>query len=94
MIKIIKRRKVNYNLQIMDVKIVHPILIFTPRKLKHLVLKEVHYQLINTCLIISSVALRYCNCWGFSGCKSDQVIQTYVTIKITVIYVKLRRHLT
>ena len=53
----------------MDVKIVHPILIFTPRKLKHLALKEVHYQLINTCLIISLVGLRYCNCWEFSGCR-------------------------
>ena len=53
----------------MDVKIVHPILIFTPRKLKHRALKDVHYQLINTCLIISSVGWRYCNCWDFSGCR-------------------------
>ena len=29
----------------MDVKIVHLILIFTPRKLKHLALKDVHYHL-------------------------------------------------
>ena len=53
----------------MDVKIFHLVLIFTPRKLKHLALKEVHYQLINTCLIISSVGWRYCNCWEFSGCR-------------------------
>ena len=39
----------------MDVKIVHPVFTFTPRKLKHLALREVRYQLINTCLIISSV---------------------------------------
>ena len=25
------------------------------KKLKHIALKEVHYQLVNTCLIISSV---------------------------------------
>ena len=54
----------------MDVKIVHPILIFTPRKLKHLTLKEFHYQLINTCLIISSVGRRYCNCWEFCRCRA------------------------
>ena len=53
----------------MDVKIVHPILLFTLRKLKHLALKEVHHQLINTCLIISSVGWRYYNCWELSGCK-------------------------
>ena len=56
----------------MYVKIVHLILIFTPRKLKHLALKEVHYQLINTYLIISSVGWQYCNCWEFSGCREQQ----------------------
>ena len=35
----------------MDIEIVS----FTPQKLKHLALKEVHYQLVNTCLIISLV---------------------------------------
>ena len=30
------------------------------KKLKHIALKEVHYQLVNTCLIISSAGWRYC----------------------------------
>ena len=41
----------------------------TSNKLKHIALREIHYQLINTCLIISSVGWRYCNCYEFSGCR-------------------------
>ena len=39
------------------------------KKLKHIALKEIHYQLINTCLIISSQGWRYCVCWNYSGCR-------------------------
>ena len=38
-------------------------------KLKHIAFRETYYQLINTCLIISSVGWRYCNCYEFSGCR-------------------------
>ena len=41
----------------------------TVNKLKHIALREIHYQLINTCLIISSVGWRYCNCYEFSRCR-------------------------
>ena len=37
-------------------------------KLKHLALKEIHYQLLNTCLIISSEGYCFCDCWKYSGC--------------------------
>ena len=40
-------------------------LIFMPKKLKHITLKEIHYQLVNTGLIISLVGWRYCNCWQY-----------------------------
>ena len=50
----------------MDIEIVS----FTPQKLKHLASKEVYYQLVNTCLIISLVGWRYCNYWKFSGCRA------------------------
>ena len=38
-------------------------------KLKHLALKEIHYQLLNTCLIISSEGYCFCDCWKYSGCR-------------------------
>ena len=38
-------------------------------KLKHIALKEVHYQLLNTVLIIHTEAKDYCCCWAFSGCR-------------------------
>ena len=41
----------------------------TANKLKHIAFRETYYQLINTCLIISSVGWRYCNCYEFSGCR-------------------------
>ena len=44
-----------------------------PKELKHLALKEFHYQLVNTCLIISSVGWQYCNCWRYSGCRARPV---------------------
>ena len=36
-------------------------------KLKHIALKEIHYQLLNTVLIIHTEAKDYCCCWAFSG---------------------------
>ena len=41
----------------------------TANTLKHIALWEIHCQLINTCLIISSVGWRYCNCYEFSDCR-------------------------
>ena len=38
-------------------------------KLKHIALKEIHYQLLNTVLIIHTEAKDYCCCWAFSGCR-------------------------
>ena len=46
------------------------LILYMPKKLKHIALKEVHYQLVNTCLIISSVGWRYCNCWRYHGCRA------------------------
>ena len=39
------------------------------KKLKHTALKEIHYQLINTCLIISSQGWCYCVYWHYLGCR-------------------------
>ena len=38
-------------------------------KLKHITLKEIHYQLMNKVLIIHTEAKDYCVCWGFQGCR-------------------------
>ena len=38
-------------------------------KLKHMALKKIHYQLLNTVLIIHTEAKLYCVCWAFSGCR-------------------------
>ena len=46
------------------------LIVYMPKKLKHIALKEVHYQLVNTCLIISSVGWRYCNCCRYHGCRA------------------------
>ena len=46
------------------------LIVYMPKKLKHIVLKKVHYQLANTCLIISSVGWHYCNCWRYHGCRA------------------------
>ena len=41
-------------------------------KLKHIALKEIHYQLLNTVLIIHTEAKDYCCCWAFSGCRQKR----------------------
>ena len=46
------------------------LIVYMPKKLKIIALKEVHYQLVNTCLIISSVGWRYCDCWRYHGCRA------------------------
>ena len=38
-------------------------------KLKHIALKEIHYQLLNIVLIIHTEANKYCVCWAFHGCR-------------------------
>ena len=48
-------------------------IVYMPKKLKHITLKEVHYQLVNTCLIISTVGWRYCNCWRYYGCRARPI---------------------
>lgn len=45
------------------------LLIYMPKKLKHIALQEIHYQLLNTCLIISSIGWRYCRCYLYQGCR-------------------------
>ena len=35
----------------------------TAPKLKHLALRQIHYQLINTCLIFTYNSSDYCNCY-------------------------------
>ena len=49
------------------------LVVYMPKKLRHIALKEVHYQLVNTCLIISLVGWRYCNCWRYSGCRARPI---------------------
>ena len=39
------------------------------KKLKHLALKEIHYQLLNTSMIIKNEGYCYCTCWKHSGCR-------------------------
>ena len=46
------------------------LLVYMPKKLKHIVLEEIHYQLVNTCLIISTVGWHYCDCWKYNGCRA------------------------
>ena len=38
-------------------------------KLKHIALKEIHYQSLNIVLIIHTEAKEYCVCWAFQGCR-------------------------
>ena len=35
------------------------LIVYMLKKLKHIALKEAHYQLVHTCLIISSVGWRF-----------------------------------
>ena len=60
----------NTYLQIMEDEIY---IVYMPKKLKHIALKKVHYQLLNTCLIISLVGWCYCNCWRYSGCRAPPI---------------------
>ena len=41
----------------------------TAQKLKHLVLMEIYYQLINTSLILTYTGFNHCKCYQFSGCR-------------------------
>ena len=45
----------------------------TANKLKYIALREIHCQLLNTCLIISSVGWRFCSCYEFSGCRQRPI---------------------
>ena len=45
------------------------------KKLKHIALKEIHYQLLNTVLIISKDVKEYCVCWAFQGCRQKPTFQ-------------------
>ena len=36
----------------------------TARKLKHMALEEIHYQLINTSLILTYRSWKYCDCYN------------------------------
>ena len=38
-------------------------------KLKHIALKEIHYQLFNIVLIIHTEGNEYCDCWAYYGCR-------------------------
>ena len=44
-------------------------------KLKHIALKEIHYRLLNTVLIIHTEAKEYCHCYAFSGCRQKPHFQ-------------------
>ena len=39
----------------------------TASKLKHILLRQIYYQLINTCLMFSYASWRKCSCYKFSG---------------------------
>ena len=41
------------------------------KKLKHIALEEIRYQLVNTCLIISTIGWRFCDCWKYNGCRAQ-----------------------
>ena len=41
----------------------------TARKLKHLALEQIHYQLVNTSIIFKYASWSYCECDKFSGCR-------------------------
>ena len=46
------------------------------KKLKHMVLREIHYQLFNTCLIISCASWKECCCYKFYGCRLKPMHQS------------------
>ena len=39
------------------------LLVYMPKKLKHIALEKISYQLANTCFIISTIGWRFCDCW-------------------------------
>ena len=46
------------------------LLVYMPKKLKHIALEKIRYQLANTCLIISTIGWRFCDCWKYNGCRA------------------------
>ena len=51
------------------------------KKLKHIALKEIHYQLLNTVLIISKNVKEYCVCWAFQGCRQKPTFQNLAGVR-------------
>ena len=51
------------------------------KKLKHIALKEIHYQLLNTVLIISKDVKEYCVCWAFQGCRQRPTFQNLAGVR-------------
>ena len=51
------------------------------KKLKHIALKEIHYQLLNTVLIISKDVKEYCVCWAFQGCRQKPTFQNLAGVR-------------
>ena len=47
------------------------LIVYIPKKLKHIALEEIHYQLENTCLIISTTGWRFCDCWKYMDAGRD-----------------------
>ena len=74
LIKVVNRRKVGFSGNIFFTILIYIIMAafvicHIANNLKHIALREIHYQLLNTCLIISSIGWRYYNCYEFSGCR-------------------------
>ena len=60
LIKVVNRRKVGFSGNISFTILIYIIMVafvicHIANKLKHIALREIHYQLLNTCLIISSI---------------------------------------
>lgn len=51
------------------------------KKLKHIALKEIHYQILNTVLIIRRDAKDYCVCWAFQGCRQRPTFQNLAGLR-------------
>ena len=51
------------------------------KKLKHIALKEIHYQLLNTVLIIHKDVHEYCVCWAFHGCRQRPTFQNLAGLR-------------
>ena len=50
-------------------------------KLKHIALKEIHYQLLNTALIINRDVKEYCVCWAFIGCRQRPTFENLTGLR-------------